>query len=103
VYYTDAIVMRTGDQVTLSEKESEWTGWIWCTHSSNDKSGWVPEQYIERVGDKATALVDYDAQELAAQAGEELTATQEESGWVWCTNQQGESGWVPLAHLEQKG
>lgn len=103
VYYRDAIVMRPGDQMSISEKESEWAGWVWCTHESNSKSGWVPEQYIEREGDQATALVAYDAKELAAQAGEELAATLEESGWVWCRNRQGESGWVPLAHLKQKG
>jgi hypothetical protein len=103
VYYTDAIVMQRGDPLTITEKESEWAGWVWCTNGSNDKSGWVPEMYVEREGDQATALVAYDAKELAAQAGEELTATQQVCGWVWCRNQQGESGWVPLDHLEQKG
>jgi uncharacterized protein YgiM (DUF1202 family) len=103
VYYTDAIVMQTGDPLTITEKESEWAGWVWCTNDSHDKSGWVPEKYVEREGGRGTALCNYDAKELAAQAGEELTATREESGWVWCTNQRGESGWVPLNHLEQKG
>jgi uncharacterized protein YgiM (DUF1202 family) len=101
VYYTNAIVMQSGDKMTISEKESEWAGWVWCTHDSNGKSGWVPEKYVERQGDQATALVAYDAKELAVQVGEELTATREESGWVWCTNQQSESGWVPLDNLEK--
>ncbi|MBI3651614.1 MAG: hypothetical protein HY231_11410 [Acidobacteria bacterium] len=103
VYYTDAIVMQSDDKLTITEKESEWVGWVWCTNERHNKSGWVPEKYVERQGDKATALVDYDAKELAARVGEALTATLEMCGWVWCKNQQGESGWVPLDHLEQKG
>jgi hypothetical protein len=50
VYYTDAIVMQTGDPLTITEKESEWAGWVWCTNDNHDKSGWVPLEHLEQKG-----------------------------------------------------
>jgi hypothetical protein len=46
-------------------------------------------------------LRDYDATELSADVGEELAASQEESGWIWCTNRAGRTGWVPLDNVEE--
>jgi hypothetical protein len=40
-------------------------------------------------------LRDYEATELSVSVDEKLVVTgEEESGWVWCTNQTGQSGWV---------
>lgn len=100
VYYPDAIKVSRGEELTISEKESEWAGWVWCTNKEG-KSSWVPENYVTRIGDSCTAKVDYDAKELAASVGEELIFTQEESGWVWCINERGERGWVPLDNVEK--
>ena len=47
------------------------------------------------------ALCDYEATELSVSVGEELIMGKEESGWIWCTNQDGESGWVPAEHVER--
>ncbi|GAC1372775.1 MAG: hypothetical protein PVS3B1_29990 [Ktedonobacteraceae bacterium] len=46
-----------------------------------------------------SARYTYTARELTVTVGDELTTSQQESGWLWCTNQQGESDWVPLDHL----
>ena len=34
--------------------------------------------------------------------GEELVMSKEKSGWAWCTNGNGESGWLTLANLEME-
>jgi len=97
--YSDPLVIRAGEELAIGEKESEWSGWVWCTNQSG-KSRWVPEKYVQRRGDTALALRDYEATELTVSVGEELTMGEEESGWIWCTNQKGQSGWVPADHVE---
>ncbi len=97
--YADPIRMQAGEALSIGDKETEWPGWIWCT-GRNGKSGWVPAKYVERQDHTGIALYDYDATELSVSAGQMLSLGQEESGWVWCTNQEGQSGWVPLECLE---
>ena len=96
--YPDPLFLSAGEELTTSEKESEWSGWLWCTNQ-NGKSGWVPEAYVERKGNMCLALCDYDATELSVRAGEKLIMSKEASGWIWCTNKEGQSGWVPAEHL----
>lgn len=96
--YPDPLVIHAGEVLAVGEKESEWSGWIWCTNRSG-KSRWVPEVYVDRKGDTCVALCDYDATELSVRVGEELVAGQEAAGWLWCTNREGQRGWVPKEHL----
>ncbi|HZS79613.1 MAG TPA: SH3 domain-containing protein [Ktedonobacteraceae bacterium] len=105
--YPYPITMRAGDQIEVSDKQDLWDNrpewvWVWCTNRQG-KSGWVPKEYIAQHGDMGIALRDYAATELSVQAGEEVTVEQEESGWAWCTNRQGQSGWVPLTHIQPRG
>jgi uncharacterized protein YgiM (DUF1202 family) len=93
--YTVPCAFSAGEGLTISQRESEWAGWVWCTNREG-KSRWVPEAYVERRGDTCVMLCDYEATELSVRVGEELLVSgEEESGWVWCTNQAGQSGWVP--------
>lgn len=96
--YSDPIMVQAGDEMTVGERESKWPGWLWCT-APDGKSGWVPASYLKRDGDLAVALCDYDATELTVRVGEQLLAGKEESDWIWCTNQKGHSGWVPVENL----
>jgi len=96
--YPDPIVIRAGDRLAVEERDSEWPGWLWCT-APTGKSGWVPERYLQRHGQAATARRDYDATELTVHAGQVVTATTHEAGWRWCTDARGDSGWVPDEHL----
>ncbi len=98
--YPDRLVISAGEEVTIGVKESGWSGWVWCT-TRDGRSRWVPERYIIRKGDTGTALRDYEATELSVGVGEELTMGQEESGWIWCTNQEGRSGWVPADCVQE--
>ena len=98
--YPDPIVMSAGETLRVGEIDPEYDGWVWCTGRTG-KSGWVPQAYIEQRGETGVALRDYDATELSVQAGEELSASDEESGWVWATNSHGQSGWVPAENVER--
>lgn len=90
----DPIRLRQGEELAAMEREGEVPGWMWGT-SRDGRSGWVPVAYLERRGETAVARQDYDAVELAVDPGDELIVTREESGWLWCTDRRGASGWVP--------
>ncbi|MBN1995025.1 MAG: SH3 domain-containing protein [Anaerolineae bacterium] len=100
--YPDPLVIKAGEELIVGKKESEWSGWVWCTNQ-NGKSGWVPKKYVAHKGYIWVARFDYDATELSVDIGEELIMGYEESGWIWCTDQQGRHGWVPADHLEILG
>src|SRR5512140_111719 len=85
--YPNPIKLIAGDEVTITDRESEWAGWLWCTNTSG-RSGWVPEKYVRRSGDRGVALRDYDATELTVARGERLHVLFEESGWCWCRDSQ---------------
>jgi uncharacterized protein YgiM (DUF1202 family) len=98
--FTDPLVFRAGEPLRVTDKETEWQGWVWCT-SRAGKSGWAPEAYVRRDGDAGLALVDYDATELSVDVGQELLLNTQESGWIWCTDQAGQGGWVPADKVER--
>jgi len=97
--FAHPFVLHEGDQLSLHDRESEWSGWVWCTNPA-DQSGWAPENLISRFEDRGTALRDYDATELNVKVGEELVVLNEESRWYWCRNSQSKSGWVPCENVE---
>lgn len=97
--YPDALTARRGEPLAVSQRESEWPGWVRCTAPSG-KSGWVPESWVARLeAGTCTMKRDYSASELSVDEGEEVTVTILESGWAWVTSQSGRSGWVPFEHL----
>jgi hypothetical protein len=96
----DALVARRGDPVQLGKRSSEWPGWIWCT-SDSGRSAWVPESWVERSGQSGVMLRDYSSVELTIQPGDELFATDIESGWARVRTLEGKTGWVPLPNLER--
>ena len=98
--YSDPVIFSAGEELTIGEKESEWSGWLWCTNRGG-KSRWVTETYIERKGDTGVMRCDYEATELSVNVGEELVLGKEESDWIWCTNQAGKSGWAPMDNVEK--
>ena len=81
--------------MTLSDRESEYPGWIWVTTPSGNQ-GWAPEQLISvtapTLGVSNTA---YSAAELDTVEGEVLTLHEELNEWLWVENDRGESGWIP--------
>ncbi len=99
--YTDPITMKAGEPLILSGKEDNWHGWtwLWCTNQQG-KSGWVPQDYIIQSAKDSVARCDYTAIELSVRSAEVLLVAQFESGWLWCTNQRGQSGWVPAENVQ---
>ena len=101
----DPIVVEAGEPFQVSEKTDFWDNnpdwlWVWCT-DQRGKSAWVPKTIIhmEVDGKTGTTRAPYDATELTVAVGDELVVEQEESGWLWCLDQHGKYGWVPLAHV----
>jgi len=97
--YTEPLLMVKGEILTIGEKESEWSGWIWCTNNIGE-SRWVPENYLEINENQAKITRDYNATELAVSIGEKLIIHEEEAEWYWVTNQKGKSGWVPIKNVK---
>jgi len=107
VLYPDPISLKAGESLMISEKVDYWNGnrdwvWIWCT-DARGKSGWVPKGLIDVQANSLTGIAryDYTATELTVSIGDELVAEREESGWLWCTNSQGKSGWIPADHITE--
>ncbi|UCC21261.1 MAG: hypothetical protein JSV62_08285 [Promethearchaeota archaeon] len=97
--YTEPLIITKGEIITIGEKDSEWTGWIWCTNKSG-KTRWVPENYLEIEGKLGKMKQDYNATELSVKVGEELIIEKEEAEWFWVVNQQGKYGWVPIRNVQ---
>jgi len=97
--YPDPLIVKDGETVTVGRNDTKWPGFVWCTLSSG-KSGWMPERYLDRNGDTGIVNRDYNATELSVGVGEELSIHYAESGWAWCTYQNGQQGWVPLKNVE---
>lgn len=96
--YSDPLVVKKGDELKKSDKESKWKGWLWCTNMSG-KSGWVPESYLFKSGNKYTALCEYIATELSVNVGDILYVEKEESDWLLCIDSRGRRGWVPAEQV----
>ena len=97
--YVEPLKFAKGEILSIGEKESEWSGWIWCTNKFG-KSRWVPESYLEIFGNTGKVKQNYNATELTIRVGEELIIEKEEAEWFWVTNQQGKSGWVPIKNVK---
>lgn len=97
--YPDPIALNVGDELTIEDRGSEWPGWIWCT-TSKGKSGWAPESFIQRNGNRGAAMRSYDATELSVTEGEQLTIIEEVSSWYRCRTEDGRLGWVPKQNVE---
>ncbi|MFX0040350.1 MAG: SH3 domain-containing protein [Promethearchaeota archaeon] len=98
--YTEPLFFKKSEIVSIGEKDSEWSGWIWCTNKLGN-SRWIPENYLEIHGDKGILKRDYNAVELNAQIGEEYLIKEEEAEWYWVVNQEGKSGWVPIKNVQK--
>ena len=97
--YSDPVQVKAGEALAVEDRDSEWPGWVWCTHPDG-RTGWVPLAWLDREGSRAVARRDYAATELAVEPGEELELLEYESGWHWARNAAGHLGWVPAANLE---
>jgi hypothetical protein len=98
--FPNPLLIRKGEILAVERRETEWSGWLWCTDSEG-LGGWVPETYVECNGSTCRALRDYDATELTVYAGDELEILEEAGGWLWCVTDRGEKGWVLGENVER--
>ncbi|WP_028575269.1 SH3 domain-containing protein [Desulfonatronovibrio hydrogenovorans] len=105
--YPEPITFEKGAPLTVGEKyegPEDWDNWFFC-ETPGQKGGWVPAQIIETLKDKtARASQSYTAKELNVRQGDLLVGSKILNGWVWCNRSgRSESGWVPLACLQESG
>ena len=103
--YPEPITFEKGAFLVVGEKyqgPEDWDNWMFC-ETPGQKGGWVPVQVIEMIDDKtARAREDYTARELNVREGDLLLGVKSLNGWAWCENSSNlESGWVPLANLQE--
>jgi len=97
--YPNPLILDKGETVTIEDRESKWPGWVWVI-SQTGTAGWIPARIVEQEGAIGRIIEHYNATELTVRAGTELTFSREESGWLWCTTPEGNSGWVPQENVE---
>lgn len=100
VQYADPISVRAGETFTLTGREDLWQGhrWLWGV-AADGRAGWVPAAWVERQGGQGVCRRAYAARELGVSAGASVTVLEAASGWLWCADDQGRTGWVPAENL----
>lgn len=99
--YPEPIQVAAGETIELDGRTDVWDGHTWLWAKSRDgKEGWVPDCIISETGPIA-ATENYTAMELTCQEGQTLTAQRNLHGWVFCSNGEGQKGWVPKRNLSK--
>ena len=94
--YDNPIGFSRGDPVTLTGRSDVWAGHVWVWAMGPDgREGWIPPSCVVN----GIALRDYSARELTVSEGDVLRVVSSESGWCWCVDKGGLSGWVPCDKL----
>jgi hypothetical protein len=99
--FPDALVFSAGDVLAVEDRETVWSGWIWCI-GRDGIGAWVPESFVERRGGSCVALRDYDSTELTVAIGDILQTCEAACGWLWCRDGEGRWGWVPASCVESR-
>lgn len=94
--YDNPVKLKAGDTLRIlkGETSEEWSGWLYCRDKKGTE-GWVPEKILKQDGQSVLVLQDYNAIELDVKYGDLLKIYFDESGWSWCRDKHGKSGWVP--------
>ena len=96
--YHDPVTIVVGETVLLGARDDEWPRFIWGTDPYG-RSGWIPDDVLDRDSGEARCIRDYSARELDVDVDESLQLLAETGGWWWCENTRGQQGWVPATHL----
>jgi hypothetical protein len=94
------IQVEPGEVVKVEQRDTTWPAFVFVTFDRG--RGWVPARHLDIRGDTGVVVNSYDTTELSTSAGEELEVVErdDESGWLWCRNQDGGEGWVPVSSVE---
>jgi uncharacterized protein YgiM (DUF1202 family) len=93
------LVIRVGEalEIVENEKSQRWPAFALVTNENGER-GWVPERFLRREGEKNIAIREYDTTTLDPSKGHVLMVLEEdnESGWLWCRDESGKTGWFPI-------
>ena len=94
------MALTAGEELTAVGYDERWPGYALCGNLQG-QSGWVPESVLLYIG-PGMAIVrdDYPAAVLPAAIGDTLTLHAAWNDWYWATRADGQSGWVPAAHVQ---
>ncbi|MEE8578270.1 MAG: SH3 domain-containing protein [candidate division Zixibacteria bacterium] len=92
--FPDPLILTEGTKVRIGHRESDSPGWIWCA-IDDGKEGFIPENFIISDGAIGRLKRSYDATELTVAVDQRLVIIEEESGWLYCRNENGKLGWIP--------
>ena len=97
------IRIAAGEQVVAGERDTEWPAFVFVTTESG--AGWVPSRHLSGDSGPVQVVRDYDTTELAAEPGDALTVLtrDDEGSWLWCRDQHGRQGWIPLRAVSESG
>ena len=88
--------VAVGQEVDVGKRDDDWPEFVFVTTESG--SGWVPARHLGIEGDRGVVRTPYDTTELPTEVGDvlEVVVEDQQSGWVWCQDPNGDEGWVPL-------
>jgi hypothetical protein len=94
------IQVDVGQDVEVGQCDTDWPEFVYVT--TEDGTGWVPARHLTISGQRGVVHTPYDTTELATEVGDtlEVLAEDERSGWLWCRNQEGNEGWVPIRTID---
>lgn len=107
--YPEPILLKVGQKVKLDysiiDDNPQWQDWVWCI-AADDKAGWVPVQLLDKITavsgqlSEAVATEYYSAIELDVEVGEIVSGNRTLNGWLWCSKENGDRGWLPVENVE---
>ena len=99
--HENLLIVRKGEILSIRKNTNRhWSGWKFCKNTSGE-AGWIPERYLKIDGELAKVLRDYAYSELHVIKGDELFIEKEISGWLWCVNNNGNRGWIPVNNVDR--
>ncbi|MFT3807154.1 SH3 domain-containing protein [Arenimonas sp.] len=97
--YHDPVRFLAGETVRVDDRDTEWPEFLWAT-DPDGRSGWVHQRYLAGDTGETTAVRDYTARELDADAGQIVELIEEAGGWWWSATDDGRSGWLPARDID---
>ena len=99
----EPLVLVAGEAVKPGPSDRVWPGWLFVTNAAGC-STYVPDATVAMAADgTGRMLARFDATDLSVRKGDKIISLQENGGWHWCRNADGQTGWVPAYVLEPAG
>jgi len=102
INYPHPLELKPGDVVTIGERDSTWTEWLWVSVSGKNGGAWMHESMLETPTEpKSKVLEAYSSREISVKKNDAVHSLRSLGGWHWCEKTDGTLGWIPDYVLEQ--